>query len=284
MIGQAPAYAIIDPPGGDQPLLVAVAHAGRIYPPSVMARARVSLAVLESLEDRHADALIDGMIADGASAIVASLARAAIDFNRSEREIDPGMIDGALPWAASPSPRTRSGLGLIPRRLAREGDLWRHRLTGDELESLVERAHRPFHRAIADRLDAICARHGQALLIDCHSMPPLPGPDAADVVIGTLGGRSCDRAIADAARRTFEAEGLKVALNQPYAGGHTIDRHGRPALGRHAIQIELDRSLYLQADLRTPDPTGVARATRLLRALAPALLAAMPGGLAQAAE
>lgn len=283
MTGQDATFRTIAPGGPALPLLVAVPHAGQTYPAAVMARARVTRHALETLEDRHADALIGGLVAEGATAIVADVARAAIDLNRDVRDLDPQMIDGPLPWPATPSFRMRSGLGLIPRRLAREGDLWRHRLGGAEVAALVERVHRPFHEAITAQLARMRAAWGQAVLLDCHSMPPLP-EGGAKVVIGTRHGRSCAAELAAAAQDAVTAAGLPVALNQPYAGGYTLDRHGRPEDGVHAVQIEMCRSLYLLPDMRTPDPAGVAMVSRLMRAIGVALVETLPGRLAEAAE
>ena len=117
------------------------------------------------------------------------------------------------------------------------------------------------------------AQHGACLLIDCHSMPSIAGPGARPrIVIGDRHGRSAGPRLVDAAMRAVRSAGLSVARNHPYAGGHTLDRHGRPAFGRHALQIEIDRALYLDAAQREPGP-GLAAIRRLLADIAEALLA-----------
>ena len=283
MTDDAPPFTIQRPTAPALPLVVAVPHAGQEYGERLIARARVGRDALESLEDRHADRLIAGLVADGATAIVAHAPRAAIDLNRDLGDLDPAMVDGPSPWPVAYSQRARSGLGLIPRRLACEGDLWRHRLPGAEVRALADRVHRPYHDTIAHMLRALQRDAGEAVLLDCHSMPPLPA-GGAQVVIGTRHGRSCAAPLAAAAHGAAAATGLAVALNQPYAGGYTLDRHGRPDRGRHAVQVEICRSLYLHPDMRTPDPDGVARMTALLRAIGAAMIDALPGRLAEAAE
>ena len=273
------------PAQAGSPVVIAVPHAGRDYPADVLARARVPRAVLEGLEDRFADLAIWPAVDDGAAAIVSRVARAMIDLNRDEREIEPGAIEGPSDLPTITTPRTRSGLGLIPRRLARDGDLWARKPDAAEVHRRIEEVHRLYHCAIEEAMTQAIREHGAAVLIDWHSMPPLAGPAGPRIVFGTLGRRSCSAAMLGRAIAVARAAGLDHAVDQPYAGGYTLDRHGRPALGRHAIQVEVDRSLYLAADLRTPVPSGVARIADFLRSLAAALAEeAAPGPLRVAAE
>ncbi len=253
------------------PVLVGVPHAGRDYPAALLAGARLARAQIETIEDRHADRLAGGAVAAGARAIVATRARAWIDLNRSERELDPAMI--APPPPADHlvrSARVDGGLGLLPRRIG-GAEIWRERVPAAELARRVTLLHRPYHAAIAAELAAIRADHGFAVLIDCHSMPPLPGGrGAARVVIGDRHGRSAASRLVGRAHRLIAAAGLRAALNAPYAGGYTLERHAAPALGIHALQIEFDRSLYLDAALREPGP-GLAAIVTLVAELARAL-------------
>ena len=251
-----PAFSILGPDVPRSPLLLTVPHAGRDYPSTVIERARVPVERLRSLEDRHADRLIEHAVEQGATAVVARIARAAIDLNRDPREIDPAMIDGAISTEGlSLSGKVRAGLGLFPRRLPSCGELWRGRMTMAESAERIASFHEPYHRAIADKIDAIRAIFGTAILIDCHSMPPLPVRQAGGpvrIVVGDRFGAGASAAVVDIAMAVIEGAGLRVARNHPYAGGYTIDRHGRPHRQVHAIQIEFDRALYLDARLDAP--------------------------------
>lgn len=265
-----PAFSVLGPSTPRSPLLLAVPHAGRVYPPGLIEQARVPMERLRALEDRHADRLIEKAVANGATVIVARMARAAIDLNRDPREIDPAMIEeGISADRLLPSGKVRAGLGLFPRRLPACGELWRRRMTMEDARRRIATAHEPYHRAIAERIDAIRGIFGVAILIDCHSMPPLPvrqvgGP--VRIVIGDRFGAGASAAVVDVAMAVIEGAGLPVARNHPYAGGYTIDRHGRPRRNVHAIQIEFDRSLYLDAALDRPT-ANIEDCGRLLAAI-----------------
>ncbi|MBP8234832.1 N-formylglutamate amidohydrolase [Rhizorhabdus sp.] len=270
MASAAP-FTLVGPALPASPVLLTVPHAGRYYPPSVVEAARVPVTRLQALEDRYADALIGPAVAQGATAIVASVARATIDLNRDPREIDPAMIDGVLaPEDLLLSGKVRAGLGLFPRRLPSCGDLWRRRLTLDMVQNRIAELHAPYHAAIAQRLELTRQRFGAAVLIDCHSMPPLPvrQPDGpVRIVVGDRFGAGASIAAVDLIMAVIESVGLIAARNHPYAGGYTIDRHGRPRHNVHAIQIEYDRSLYLDAALDRPGP-NVEGCGRLLATIA----------------
>jgi len=244
-------------PGAIGPILFAVPHAGRDYAPDLLARARVAPDILARLEDRHADRLADGLIDQGHCVIVARAPRALIDLNRDEGDVDIRAIADA-PWSfrGQASAKTRGGLGLIPERLAQIGNLWRGPLAYGELRRRIEQIHRPYHAALAEALEAARQRHGVALLVDIHSMPPLrdtPGlrEPAPRVVIGDRFGRSAADRLTDLCADVVRRLPLPVAINAPYSGNHILERHGRPERGIHAIQIELDRSLYLAPDMMT---------------------------------
>lgn len=238
------------------PVLVAVPHAGRDYPDTILQNLRVAPEVLERLEDRHADMLLPDRDSLGCATLVAHTARAWIDLNRAPSEIDPQMVADAPRSAfAQPSAKVRGGLGLVPRRLADHGELWRRPFAQADIHARVAQLHDPYHRALGQALAMLKSRFGCALLIDLHSMPPLRPEGAAvppQIVLGDRFGRSASGPICDLALRVLKRTGFEVALNHPYAGGYVLDRHGRPARGIHALQIEVDRSLYLAPDLKTP--------------------------------
>lgn len=261
-------YARLGQVGARSPLVIAVPHAGRHYPASTLAAARLPRAALETIEDRHADLLVADAVQAGAVAIVARIARAHVDLNRDERELDPVLFDSRpVPADLLGSPKVAGGLGAIPSRIAAGGAIWARPLGAREIEARMATVHRPYHAAIASALDDAWAAHGVAILIDCHSMPPLTGRlGAPRIIIGDRHGRSTEPQFAAAAMTAARRHGVIVARNHPYAGGYTLDRHGHPRDGRHAIQIEMDRTLYLDATQRDPGP-GLAHARAIFAAI-----------------
>jgi len=258
------------------PVLVAVPHAGRDYPDAMMANLRVAPHVLERLEDRHADLLLTGAAAAGCATLTAHVARAWIDLNRAPSEVDPQMIIDAPRTAyAQASAKVRGGLGLVPRRLADHGELWQRPLPRAAITERISSLHEPYHRALSVALSALRARFGAALLIDLHSMPPLKPEGTlpvARIVIGDRYGRAAGARLCDLAIQTLGQRGFDVALNHPYAGGYVLERHGRPASAIHALQVEVDRSLYLDAALRDAGP-GLGDVRDAIAALARVLAA-----------
>jgi N-formylglutamate amidohydrolase len=159
--------------------------------------------------------------------------------------------------ALHPGAKSRAGLGLLPRRLSAAGELWRGRVTWAEAEARIADYHRPYHAALTTMVARAKAVFGQVLLIDLHSMPPLMagtvyGPRPPQIVLGDRFGRSASARLTGAATAVFESPGLAVTQNHPYSGNHLLDRHGAPARGIHALQIEIDRRLYLDGALDAP--------------------------------
>lgn len=261
------------------PVALSVPHSGRIYADWLLALATGDQSVLESLSDPLVDRLAWRAIAAGHGAVVARTPRAALDCNRSPDDIDPSVVTG--PFRAQPTSRAKAGLGVVPDRTARHGKLWNQMLSRIDLERRIEEAHGPYHRAIEEALDRIAIRHGQALLLDCHSMPKRRGQ--AELVIGDRHGLSAAPWISSEAARIARSQGWVVAVNQPYAGGFIVERHGQPENGRHALQLEICRSCYLDADGLAPG-AGFDRAARLIETMAADLGAAMLPDHAIAAE
>lgn len=290
--GRVESCAVYDLYGPDEPVspvILSVPHAGRDYDESLLARARVRPEMLERLEDRWADLLVHPLIGQGHSVLVARAPRAMIDLNRHEREVDPGMVTG-LPRDAAlhSSAKLRGGLGLIPRRLPGAHELWLRPLDWAEVQRRIETVHRPYHAALARMMRAARNLHGHAILIDLHSMPPLPPPAAGQVppglVLGDRFGRSASARLMTLAADVAASHGVVTAQNHPYAGGHMIERHGRPDHGLYAMQLEFDRSLYLDAALDRPGE-GLARMQMIVAAIVEALAAELPrAGYAMAAE
>lgn len=259
------------------PVILSVPHAGRAYPPDLADDCRFPADRLLPLEDRLADQLATSAFKAGFTGVVATTPRAVIDLNRAERDMDPGML--TRPMDAQPilSAKARGGLGLVPRRTAALGDLWRRRFSPEEIAGRIDTHHRPYHNRLETLMEAARRRHGTVILLDIHSMPPLLQDGIRtppQIVVGDRFGRSASSVLTEIAGATFEAAGLRVAYNAPYAGGHILDRHSAPADGLHAIQLEFDRRLYLDPSLRMAGE-GLKDMARLLRQVAERLAEAV---------
>jgi len=296
-----PAYSFVAQRRMRLPVLVAVPHAGRAYPPQVVARMRDPHGAQLRLEDRLVDRLgIAIAEATGAGLLVAHAPRALLDLNRGEDDVDWDMIEGGRPETLVSTSgggqgcnrRARSGLGLVPRRLPGSGEIWRGRLPRTELNARISGIHRAYHGFLAEELARIRKVWGAALLIDLHSMPPLRPAEgegcAPQIVLGDRFGVSCHHGLMACGLRHLEAQGCLAVQNRPYSGGYVLDRHGAPQQGIHALQIEVCRTTYLDHRLAEPGE-GMAAMSDLLASLVRTLGAetALLGGaddLLQAAE
>ncbi len=255
-----PAFTLTRRDPSPIPVLVAVPHAGRLYPPALVGQMRHPGEAALRLEDRYVDLLATAIAREtGAALLVAHAPRAMIDLNRAPDEMDWDMLRGGTPphrRGERVSRRARSGLGLVPRRLPGMGELWRARLEEHELEARLEGVHRPYHEAISQSLATLRARWGAALLVDLHSMPPLggrgPGEPAPHIVLGDRFGATCDGVLCAAAFDELNRQRRLAAHNRPYAGGYVLERHAAPACGIHAMQVEVCRLTYLDQRLAEP--------------------------------
>ena len=261
------------------PIVIGAPHGGRSYPDAVVQSMREPDRAKLKLEDRLIDIMAQEVAqATGAPLIMAHAPRAMIDLNRSPDDIDWSMIRGRTvpnhPTGAV-NRRARTGLGLVPRRLPGMGEIWKGRLERAELDERIDSIHKPYHAALGLLLERVRDEWGAVLLIDLHSMPPLksdgPGEPAAEFVVGDRFGSSCGDGLAAAALTFLSAAERRVAHNRPYSGGYVLDRHGAPRRGIHAMQLEICRSTYLDAQMREAGPRfmGVARLLgQMVRALA----------------
>ena len=265
-----PPFLRLGPARPDSPVILSVPHAGRAYSPALLKAARLPRTILELLEDRLVDRLVWKAVEAGATAFVARAPRAEIDLNRDEGEIEPSLIaPPPPPDRIQQSVRARGGIGLVPSRITGAGAIWKERIPRSELDRRIETVHRPYHLALDAALRQARDRFGIALLLDCHSMPPRPRAEAA-IVFGDRYGTTSGPGPLAAAVAASRALGYATACNAPYAGGYVVARHGRPARSIHALQMEMDRSCYLDPELRAPGP-GFAAACRLVAALVAAL-------------
>ncbi|HEY6049321.1 MAG TPA: N-formylglutamate amidohydrolase [Sphingomicrobium sp.] len=238
---------IIHEPRGPLPVLLSVPHSGRDYPDWLIDSAFGGRAALATLEDPLVDRLIWRALNRGCGAVIARTPRAAIDCNRAEDEIDPSVVE--VPRRGRVTARARGGLGIVPGRTQQHGHLWRRPISPQQLSDRLDDAHRPYHEAVEQQLSLLVDRFGGALLLDCHSMPPPPA-GIAPIIFGDRRGCSADSWVSSEAVAIARGCGFEAGLNDPFAGGHVIERHGRPADGVHALQVEIDRQCYLDPALR----------------------------------
>ncbi|WP_395699631.1 N-formylglutamate amidohydrolase [Aquabacterium sp.] len=229
-------------------------HSGTEYPPDF--RSACPLPQLRCAEDTHVDALWDFAPALGAALIAARFPRTYIDANRALDEIDPALLAEPWPGRLSGSSKVRLGKGLVWRMLDDGTPIYDRQLTVDEIEQRIRRCWAPYHSAVAGCLEAAHQRHGRVLLLDCHSMPAVAERHAtehpwlvhADVVLGDRDGSSADPRLTRWIERFFNSRGYTVSINHPYKGVELVRRHGQPAEQRHAIQLELNKRLYMNED------------------------------------
>lgn len=253
------AVQIIEP---QQPLSGVVfgsPHSGRHYPVDFLSGSRLDALALRSSEDAYVDLLLAAAPRLGVPLITTEVPRAYVDFNRAETELDPALIRGA-PRLLS-NPRVSSGLGVIARVVAGGRPIYRGRLPMAEAERRIARYWRPYHMALEALLARQQAQFGRAILCDVHSMPSdasngglLRSIRRPEVILGDRYGHSCDPALMAEIESVWRRAGFRVARNAPFAGAYILQRHGRPAQGVHAIQIEIDRALYLDEDRVAPGP------------------------------
>jgi N-formylglutamate amidohydrolase len=253
--GWAAAFDLRRAPGPDgapkTPLVYASPHSGRCYPDDMMDAAALDATAIRRSEDCFVDDLVAGAPELGAALITARLARAYIDVNRDACELDPAMFADELPeFARGRTARVAAGLGAIARVVSGGQEIYRRKLTYAEAAARIELIHRPYHAALSELVAEAQAAHGVAVLIDWHSMPAAAARSAGrdrgcDMVLGDRFGAACAPELAAKVEHELELMGYKVSRNTPYAGGYTTEHYGRPGRRSHALQIEINRALYL---------------------------------------
>ncbi len=250
--GTSPVFDIVVPPAWNRPLVLNSPHSGRNIPPIMLQQSRLSVSDLRRSEDSYIDELFEGCTAFGMPLLKALVSRSYVDLNREPHELDPRMFSDKLPGFANTStPRVLSGLGTIPRTVSDGHDIYREKLQVSEAMARIEAIYLPYHRTLLALLNEAYANSGFVLLLDCHSMPMSAvsenstRSEAIDVILGDRFGTSADPDLVGALECLFSKEGLKVRRNRPYAGGFITETHGNPKINRHAIQIELNRNLYM---------------------------------------
>ncbi len=240
-------YRIVRPSLQKTPFVFASPHSGRRYPASFVARSWLSPLALRRSEDAFVDELFASVVDKGAPLIAALFPRAYVDANRAASELDNAMFDAELGLTVdAPSARVTAGLGVIPRIVRDGAEIYREKLSPHEAEERLARFYRPYHAALAGLVDATRAQFGVAIVVDCHSMPS--ASNVPDIVLGDRYGASASPGLMRRAELAFEACGFATARNVPYAGGYTTHLYGRREQGVHALQIEVNRMLYLDEE------------------------------------
>lgn len=245
-----PPYHLTEPEQRLSSVVFASPHSASAYPPDLMARTVLDEVAIRSSEDAFVHELVDAASEFGAPMLVAGVPRAYVDLNRSPDELDPALIEGAI--ARGQNPRVASGLGVIPRVVANGRAIYAGKLTMGEAHRRIDTYWRPYHAAVHGLMETAHLGFGQAILVDCHSMPHEAMDGAArcqgfrpEIVLGDRFGAAADEGIVSQIENAFRAAGLKVARNAPFAGAYMAQAYGRPSRNQHAVQIEIDRSLYM---------------------------------------
>jgi N-formylglutamate amidohydrolase len=277
-----PPFSVVYPQRPTVPCVFNSPHSGSRYPKTFLAASRLDPLTLRRSEDCHVDQLFAAAVALGAPMLKANFPRAFLDVNREPWELDPAMFDGELPtYVNSTSARVAGGLGTIPRIVCEHEEIYAGRLSFREAERRIRSYYLPYHAMLQRLMSETVAQFGVAVLVDCHSMPSsaASGPSARssrpDIVLGDRYGSSCEADIALCLEEALTAQGLTVIRNKPYAGGHITAAWGRPGNGIHALQVEINRGLYMN-ELTFRRSQGFALLERLLTAALKRFFAALP--------
>lgn len=248
------AYDILHPDSRTSCVVFASPHSGCDYPRDFVRQTLLDENSIRTSEDAFVDQLFEAAPAHGAPLLRAGAPRAYVDLNRSADELDPALIEGVR--RNGHNPRVASGLGVIPRVVANGRVIYRGKMSAKEAERRIEKYWKPYHLMLQTLLDGAHQSHGQAILIDCHSMPheamdgiARSGIKRPDVVLGDRFGAAAGGEVMDRIEAAFAAGGFTVARNAPFAGAYITQTYGRPSRDQHAVQVEIDRSLYMNERL-----------------------------------
>jgi N-formylglutamate deformylase len=267
-----PPFEVLEPAEWRGPLLFNSPHSGCIYPSAFLSASRLDMSTLRRSEDSFVDELIMGVLRRGHPVMRAHFPRCYIDVNREPYELDPRMFEGRLPsFANTRSMRVAGGLGTVARVVGDAQEIYGHRIPVDDALRRIEALYKPYHRTLRRLVSRMHREFGATVLVDCHSMPSTAGSKderpRSDVVLGDRYGTSCTAIIADVLESTLRTLGYSVSRNKPYAGGFITEHYGNPAAGLHAIQLELNRGLYMD-ERRYERTAAFAQVTRDFETLA----------------
>lgn len=256
MIEQA--FHLVEPKHRTTNVVFASPHSGRDYSWAFMRRSVLDERMIRSSEDAFVDMLFDSAPAAGAPLLSARAPRAFVDLNRSADELDPALIDGVR--KAAHNPRVSSGLGVIPRVVANGRAIYRGKIPLRDAQVRLRDYWRPYHDRLQTLLNDSLTQFGEAILVDCHSMPHEalesvvhPHGVRPQIVLGDRFGAAARGDVVDRIETAFSEAGLSVVRNAPFAGAYTTQHYGRPSRGQHVVQIEIDRSLYMNETTIRPN-------------------------------
>jgi N-formylglutamate amidohydrolase len=256
---QRPPFEVLEPAEWRAPIIFNSPHSGSVYPYDFLSASRIDLPTLRRSEDSFMDELITDLSSRGFPTVRVNFPRSYVDVNREPYELDPRMFSGRLPsFANTRSMRVAGGLGTIPRVVGDGQEIYRERLSVDDALSRIEALYKPYHRALRRLINKVHQAFGTVVVVDCHSMPSIgvsrDEPRRPDVVIGDRYGTSCAPLLPDTVENTMSRLGYSVGRNKPYAGGFITEHYGNPASGLHAIQLELNRAIYMDERRREKGP------------------------------
>jgi N-formylglutamate amidohydrolase len=242
-----PAFRLLRPVVGGSGVIVCCPHSGRFYPEDLLRSSKLDRLALRRSEDAFVDELLAASPDLGATLLLSDFARAYVDLNRGPDELDPDLIDELPPGDRSvPSPRVLAGLGVVPRTVGDGVEIYASRLPFAAVQARLKEVYAPWHGAIEGLIEAEKQAVGHCVVLDCHSMPAsASGLPENDIVLGDRFGASCAPIYMAEAYSFLRSKGLRVARNNPYAGGYATERYGKPAQNQHSLQIEINRSLYM---------------------------------------
>jgi N-formylglutamate amidohydrolase len=254
-----PPFEIVEPAEWRAPIIFNSPHSGSVYPEDFLNASRIDLPTLRRSEDSFMDELIADLSARGFPVVRVNFPRSYVDVNREPYELDPRMFAGRLPsFANTRSMRVAGGLGTIPRVVGDGQEIYRERLSVDDALMRVETLYKPYHRALRRLINRVHQTFGAVVVVDCHSMPSIgvsrDEPRRPDIVIGDRYGTSCAPLLPNRVEQTMSRLGYSVGRNKPYAGGFITEHYGNPASGLHAIQLELNRAIYMDERRREKGP------------------------------
>jgi len=245
-----PPFEVLEPAECKGPVLFNSPHSGSRYPRAFLTASRLDIAILRRSEDSFVDDLITGVVTCGFPLMRAHFPRCFVDVNREPYELDPRMFDGRLPsFANTRSMRVAGGLGTVARVVGDAQEIYDQRIPVDDALRRIESLYKPYHRALRRLFTRLHRDFGAAVLIDCHSMPSSAGHKderpRPEFVLGDRYGTSCVGAVSETVEYTLRSLGYSASRNKPYAGGFITEHYGNPAAGLHAIQLEINRALYM---------------------------------------
>ncbi len=278
-----PPFQVAEPEHLTVPVVFNSPHSGNQYPASFVAASKLDPKTLRKSEDALIDELFLPVVALGAPLVKANFPRAYLDVNREPYELDPSMFIETLPdYVNCTSLRVAGGLGTIPRVVSETEEIYAHRLTFSQAEDRIRDLYLPYHRCLSTVLNRVYAAFGMVLLIDCHSMPSAGFADNSlklksrpDIVLGDRYGSTCNTDAVYFLESAFRAAGYSVTRNKPYAGGHITQTYSKRTEGRHSVQIEINRALYMDEENLQPHDGFIGLRTDLAKIMG-SLLGSLP--------